>query len=82
MSISYSPYDYQTRCLKLHIMKAFKLEVALTKAEFDTGIIAHEGKSYLLVYPKTMPKHFDTYPQWCGTVSFQEHLSGNYAVMR
>ena len=79
--ITFSPYDPKTRKLYPHIQRAFKGALFLDAAMVNRGVLEWEGTVYTIVNHSKLDAAFKVYDRVAVSLSFQEHLDGNYVVI-
>lgn len=79
--IHYSPYDPNTRKLYPFIQRAFLVKLTLYKAVVENGVLEWDGTLYEIVNPEKLRLEFMHKDKHKVMVSFQEHTTGNYAVI-
>lgn len=79
--INYSPYDPETRKLYPYVQRAFLAKITLRRSVVARGVLEWDGKLYEIVNPEKLRLEFMHKDKHKATVSFQEHTTGNYAVI-
>lgn len=82
IELSYSPFDPITRKLRSYIFRAFMKDHFVTEVDLKNGYLLYEGRAFIIANP-AIAKRFiaQGHKLWPGKISFQEHKSGNYAVL-
>lgn len=82
IELDYSPFDPTTRKLREYIFRAYMKDHFITAVDLRNGYVLYEGRAFIIANAGIAKRFISQgHKLWAGKVSFQEHNSGNYAVL-